>query len=255
MSCKFGFVPTSFVDSPGGTSSVVFFDRCNVRCPYCHQAKLLTGGGEFDLQEIKDKIYNHSFKNGKPRTEWLILSGGEPTLFSREMLELIDFGKSTGRKVGIWTNGMTDLKSVEADWFNIDYKWRFDDYANKCGATNEQAVRIKENMFEMLMDHDRWFRLTTVITHSHTDAYIGEMVKSLLLNVVNRYSRGLIMGDANGPLFTWRFVPFRAMSLDAILNADLLDAMVIIPMREVRARVKRAMPSQNYWAVKVEGGD
>ena len=41
-----GYLPTSFLDWEGRVTAVIFLKGCNFRCPFCHNAPLVTGMAE-----------------------------------------------------------------------------------------------------------------------------------------------------------------------------------------------------------------
>jgi len=194
---NFGYVPTSFVDSPDGAASVVFFDECNMSCSYCHQKRLLENGGEFSLGQVVDKIRENKFHSGKPRTDWLILSGGEPTMFPEIVSALSEIGKSTGRKVGMWSNftlpGAAELAMNRLDWVNVDYKMNFSKYP--------EGSYFVENIKKIYDTRPNMFRLTTVVDKIHDDKYLKDMREDLMYHIISWF------GPRNK--IKWRFAPFR----------------------------------------------
>ena len=72
-----GYLPTSFLDWQGRVTAVVFVKGCNFRCPFCHNAPLLTGMAEGldPLPVLADVEKRRMFLDG------VVVSGGEPTLY------------------------------------------------------------------------------------------------------------------------------------------------------------------------------
>ena len=80
MNEKIGaLVKTSLVDFPGTVCAAVFLKHCNLRCPYCYNAQLVTkpqdDTGLFTLTEIK----NHLIKR-KDVLDGVVISGGDALL-------------------------------------------------------------------------------------------------------------------------------------------------------------------------------
>jgi pyruvate formate lyase activating enzyme len=109
------FRKTSFVEYPALVSAVLFFYRCNLRCPWCHNRELVRdwespkdgfpnppdiNAGSTDLEKALQHIEKRRNVLGG-----LVLSGGEPTLFPG-LAELIPRIKALGLRVKIDTNGM-----------------------------------------------------------------------------------------------------------------------------------------------------
>lgn len=73
-----GFVETSFVDWPGKVSSVIFLSRCNFRCPYCHNHRLVEAPEGFvtwDLAAILERMDHF-----RGWVDGVCVTGGEPTV-------------------------------------------------------------------------------------------------------------------------------------------------------------------------------
>jgi pyruvate formate lyase activating enzyme len=106
---------TSFVDYPALVSAAIFFYRCNLRCPWCHNRELVAdwkipetgfsnpprpGAGKMELEKALEHIEKRRNLIGG-----VVLSGGEPTLYPG-LPELIARIKAIGLRVKIDTNGM-----------------------------------------------------------------------------------------------------------------------------------------------------
>lgn len=82
-----GFQFESFVDGEG-IRNVLFVQGCKHYCPHCHNKETwdLNGGKEFTLTD--QEIFINKCKND-PLVEGLTLSGGEPLLQSKELLDFV----------------------------------------------------------------------------------------------------------------------------------------------------------------------
>ena len=79
----------------------IFLGGCNFRCPYCMNAKLVKGEieSEIDLNIVKQYVQEE-------KSEWLMISGGEPTCAPlQNLIALLDEIRSWGCKIGMSTNG------------------------------------------------------------------------------------------------------------------------------------------------------
>lgn len=94
-----------------GTASVfVRFSGCNLACPFCdtrHQ-----NFEEMSDEEIAQKV-------SETPAQWVILTGGEPSLQATE--HLVDLLHQHGKKVAIETNGTHDLPK-NLDWITLSPK-------------------------------------------------------------------------------------------------------------------------------------
>ena len=97
-----GFIENSLLEWEGCVSCVLFLPLCNLRCRYCHAASLL----EPDGLESVDR--EHVLSYMRDQRGWLdgaVITGGEPTLHSDELLALIEDIRDTGLDVMLETNG------------------------------------------------------------------------------------------------------------------------------------------------------
>lgn len=120
-----GFLETSFVDWPGKMAAVLFLGRCNYRCPYCHNHRLVTEPGglpDWPLPLVLEKL--------EPLRGWLdgvCVTGGEPTV-SPGGLDLLRLLKREGWAIKLDTNGSrpdvigTILAEGLAAAFSVDVK-------------------------------------------------------------------------------------------------------------------------------------
>jgi organic radical activating enzyme len=94
-----------------GTAAVfVRFSGCNLACSFCdtnHQSFTLMSD-----EEIADAVAKHT-------ADWVILTGGEPSLQASELL--IELLHRNGKKVAIETNGTHKLPT-NIDWVTVSPK-------------------------------------------------------------------------------------------------------------------------------------
>lgn len=100
---SFALQGTSLIDYPGRLACVVFLAGCNLRCPYCHNARLVSPTSSDDFigrQEVSDFLARR-----RGVLEAVVFSGGEPCL--RPALgELITEARDLGYLVKLDTNGL-----------------------------------------------------------------------------------------------------------------------------------------------------
>ena len=107
-----GFVPTSMLDWPGMVCTTIFVTGCTLRCPYCHNAGLLTN-------EAPPHMWQSALSHIAIRRGWIdgvVISGGEPTL-DPGLPRLLDDLATRGLPVKLDTNGTRPdvLRSVLAN--------------------------------------------------------------------------------------------------------------------------------------------
>ncbi|RQD80923.1 4Fe-4S cluster-binding domain-containing protein, partial [Methanosalsum natronophilum] len=96
-------VSVSTVDWYGRASTVLFFNQCPFRCPYCQNHELLEKNELIDISVPKQDIIKSI-----PFVSAVVFSGGEPLLHMNGLLELASFAKEKGLLVGVETNGFFD---------------------------------------------------------------------------------------------------------------------------------------------------
>lgn len=90
----------SFIDFPSTVSTVLFFANCNLRCPYCHNVKIVHSSyPPIDFQEFLQFLDKR-----EGLIEGVVLTGGEPTL--RDLSYVINEIKSKNYKIKLDTNGL-----------------------------------------------------------------------------------------------------------------------------------------------------
>jgi pyruvate formate lyase activating enzyme len=113
------WLKNSFVDFPGTVSAVLFFEGCNLHCPWCHNPEIVT----MQLPSVPfDEIL--SFLNKRSGLiDGIVLSGGEPTLHSH-LKYVIETCRSMGLKVKLDTNGLNPavVKDLQIDYLALDIK-------------------------------------------------------------------------------------------------------------------------------------
>ncbi|WP_157209543.1 anaerobic ribonucleoside-triphosphate reductase activating protein [Methanotorris igneus] len=140
-----GIVELSTIDYPKKCSAVIFLSDCNMKCKYCHNYEHITKNVyEMSAEEVFNDI-DFLF------AEAIVISGGEPTLQPKAIMELAKLAKSRGFPVKIDTNG-THPKVIEeliknnlVDYVALDVKCRFDKYKELTeydGDIKEKILRI-----------------------------------------------------------------------------------------------------------------
>ncbi|MDD3863654.1 MAG: anaerobic ribonucleoside-triphosphate reductase activating protein [Eubacteriales bacterium] len=140
-----GFQTLTLLDYPGQLAATIFTEGCNFRCPFCHNASLVTGDTS-DVYYAPERVLAH-LKNRKGRLTGLCVSGGEP-LLQPELADFLRQVKALGFQVKLDTNGSTPevlealiredlIDSVAMDIKNAPYR-----YAETAGLPPEQEKDI-----------------------------------------------------------------------------------------------------------------
>jgi pyruvate formate lyase activating enzyme len=144
-------IPESFQEYEDHLSIVLFSFGCNFRCSYCYN---------FDYISNPENILDITpcdaiTKYVTPLTDSVVLLGGEPCLYKRDVLEVARFAKSVyNLDVKLFTNGsnpdivLEGLLANKLDSVSIDFKV-FDstdivDFKNTGFDSNSYRENIKE---------------------------------------------------------------------------------------------------------------
>ncbi|MCE5215027.1 MAG: anaerobic ribonucleoside-triphosphate reductase activating protein [Methanobacterium sp.] len=150
-----GGMLVSTVEYPGYISLVIFTGGCLLRCPYCHNPELITGGEQVNIQEIKEEI-----DDSQEFIDSLVLTGGEPLIQYDELEEIVKYAKVSGLKVKLDTNGCYPerLKKIikYIDYVALDIKAPFNLYEKIIGAAIgekvENSMKIVNNSLNTFLE-------------------------------------------------------------------------------------------------------
>ena len=159
-----GLQKLTLLDYPGKMACTVFTYGCNFRCPFCHNALLVT---EENSDNISEDEFFSFLKKRQGILDGVCISGGEPTL-QKDLAEFIRKVKAMGYAVKLDTNGsqpqvLRELAEEKLlDYVAMDIKNSPAKYSLTCGCEVDM-VPIKESIsviMESGLPHE--FRTTTV---------------------------------------------------------------------------------------------
>jgi len=96
-----GLQKTSLIDYPGKVASVLFTPGCNLRCPFCHNWRIVVDPKPPFLQE---GTALEILEARKKYVDAVVITGGEPTMH-RELPKFLSKLKARGFLVKLDTNG------------------------------------------------------------------------------------------------------------------------------------------------------
>ncbi len=177
-----GFQKLTLLDYPGKTACTVFTGGCNYRCPFCHNAGLVT---KMDTEIIPEsEVFNH-LKKRQGILDGVAISGGEP-LLQGDIEEFLKKIKELGYSIKLDTNGSfpDKLKSIIdnglCDFVAMDIKNSKERY-NETVGIDKFDISLMEKSVEILMNSDVQFEFRTTVTknfHTVEDIEkIGEWIK------------------------------------------------------------------------------
>ena len=177
-----GFQKLTLLDYPGKMACTIFTAGCNLRCPFCHNSRLVINPekqSEFSEEEIFSFL-----KKRAGILDGVAITGGEP-LLQRDIEDFIVKVKELGYSVKLDTNGsfpgklrlMIELGLV--DYVAMDIKNSFEKYSQTAGAPVDINA-IKDSISLLLTGKVSYEFRTTAVKELHTAedfAKIGELIQ------------------------------------------------------------------------------
>ena len=137
-----GFQKLTLLDYPERVACTLFTGGCNFRCPFCHNAGLVTHIDEGAFSEEEVLAY---LKKRKGVLDGVCVTGGEP-LLQPGLPRFLERVKEEGYAVKLDTNGSFPARLKElvcgglVDYVAMDIKNAPEKYAETAGA----AVRLED---------------------------------------------------------------------------------------------------------------
>lgn len=177
-----GFQKLTMLDYPEKMACLIFTAGCNFRCPFCHNALLVT---DIDGEQIsQDEIFAY-LKKRKGILEGVCITGGEP-LLNKDIREFIKKIKDIGYPVKIDTNGSNPdlLESLIndglVDYVAMDIKSSPEKYALVAGVDSIDINAIDKSIKLLLQGRVDYEFRTTVCAPLHDKSdfvAIGKWIK------------------------------------------------------------------------------
>jgi len=195
---KFGGIQkTSLIDFPGTIASVLFTPGCNLRCPYCHNWRLvLDPKGPFLSEEDALQI----LESRRRYIDAVAITGGEPTIH-RDLTEFMKVLKEHGYAVKLDSNGLLpdELERClpHVDYVAVDVKTSLDRYTELGADSADPLLRTIGLLRGGNVDYE--FRCTVVpgFVDEETLPRMGEMVKGARRFAFQQF----VPGDTLDPAF------------------------------------------------------
>jgi len=169
---------TSLIDYPNRIASVLFTSGCNLRCPYCHNWRVvLDPKPPFLQEETALKI----LESRKQYVDAVVITGGEPTMH-KDLPMFLRKLKEKGFAVKLDTNGFYPKVLEESlsyvDYVALDVKTSLDKYVRLGTKDVTPLLRTIEILRTRKVEYE--FRTTVVpgFVDEEDIAAIGEIVKN-----------------------------------------------------------------------------
>ncbi len=170
-----GMQKLTLLDYPGKTAAILFAHGCDFRCPFCHNAGLVTRPMANAVSE--DEILSYLYKR-RGLLDGVVLTGGEP-LLQPDAGELLRKIRNLGYAVKLDTNGSFPdrlaalLDAGLVDYVAMDIKNRPEKYKETAGCTDAQLAAVCRSVDLLLAGRVDYEFRTTVTGRLHTPADIG----------------------------------------------------------------------------------
>ncbi len=164
-----GIQKLTLLDYPGKVACTLFTVGCNLRCPFCHNAALVTHPQ--DAGYVTDDELFSFLEKRVGILDGICVTGGEPTL-QKDLPEFLAKLKNFGYCVKLDTNGTnpTLLKSLVddslVDYVAVDIKNSPEKYAVTSGNI-DLIDKIKESVSLLLSNNVDYEFRTTVVKDFH----------------------------------------------------------------------------------------
>jgi pyruvate formate lyase activating enzyme len=167
-----GYNKLTLLDYPGHLAATIFLGGCNMRCPFCHNASLVTKVSTQPVIPTGEVLASLSKRINI--LEGVCITGGEPTLYP-DLPDLIKEIKAMGFKVKLDTNGtnpsmlkyLTDNGLI--DFVSMDIKNARDKYRMTSGISEVPMDLIEESVSYLLSASLPYEFRTTIVKEFHDE--------------------------------------------------------------------------------------
>jgi pyruvate formate lyase activating enzyme len=144
-----GLQKLTLLDFPGRVACTVFTGGCGLRCPFCHNASLVTGvesAGEIPEEEVLAYV-----KKRSGMLDGVCVTGGEP-LLRPDLAPFLEKVRALGYLVKLDTNGSFPgrLKALAGagllDYVAMDVKNSLPRYAGTIGVAGFDTAPVEESI-------------------------------------------------------------------------------------------------------------
>ena len=166
-----GLQKLAMVDYPGKLAATVFTGGCNLRCPFCHNALLVTRLDE--TPELMEEAVLSFLSSRKKLLDGVVLSGGEP-LLQPDAADFLRKVHQMGFSVKLDTNGFFPdrlsaiLEEGLVDYVAMDIKNSPEKYPLTCGVPHLDIAPVQESIRLLRQGGVDFEFRTTLVRELHT---------------------------------------------------------------------------------------
>lgn len=227
-----GFQKMTLLDFPSKVACTVFTAGCNLRCPFCHNAFLVT---DIDPQAVWEEQEILAYlRRRKGVLDGVCITGGEPLLYP-DTLSFLQRIKQEGFAVKLDTNGTFPdrlrevVESGAVDYVAMDMKNDLAHYAETVGIPAFDTAPVEQSIRYLLSAPVEYEFRTTVCAPFHTPSRMSALVKDIA--GAKRYfiqafvDSGHLVGEGTSPLSKDELQALLAAARDVIPHTALRGTM------------------------------
>lgn len=175
-----GLQKLTLLDYPEKMACTVFTAGCNFRCPFCHNASLVTHIPE--KADMDEELFFSFLKKRKGILDGVCVTGGEP-LLQPDIEDFLRKIKELGYLVKLDTNGSfpEKLKNLVekklVDYVAMDIKNSMKRYGETIGLDTRYSDAIAESVSYLKEGHVDYEFRTTVTKNFHSEQDFEEIGK------------------------------------------------------------------------------
>ncbi len=166
-----GFQKLTLLDFPGHVAATLFTAGCNFRCPFCHNAALVT---HIDSKNFyTDQYILDYLKKRIGILDGICITGGEP-LMHKDLPEFIKKVKKLGFLVKLDTNGSYPeileqlINDGNIDYVAMDIKNSKEKYLLTAECSEHDLINIEKSIALLKQNRIDFEFRTTVVNEYHT---------------------------------------------------------------------------------------
>lgn len=215
-----GWNKLSFIDFTGRASTVLFFPRCNLRCPYCHNPGVVLD----EYPAIDGSAVFRYLKKHSDLVEGVVLSGGEPTIHAG-LPEMVSRLRALPVAIKLDTNGLLPgvVRELDPDYLALDIKTVPSRYHELgCSYADAEARLLESVGIVRAMGENAEVRIT--MAPRFIDAAVMETLGEILTGVARVFLQPC---KTTVPLLDPEFVKATPISIEQVREfKKILDPMV-----------------------------
>ncbi len=175
-----GFQKMTLLDFPGKVAATVFTGGCNLRCPFCHNALLVTDLQSADVIPTQDVV--SYLEKRTSLLDGVCITGGEP-LLQPDIASFIRKIKEMGYAVKLDTNGTYPSKLRDlveegiVDYVAMDIKNSKEKYGETVGIKTFDVSKVEQSVEYLLSGKVDFEFRTTIVKEFHTAQDIENIAK------------------------------------------------------------------------------